>query len=279
MIIKVWGSRGSIPVSGREYLKYGGDTTCIEIRAHSGEIIIIDAGTGIRRLGNQLAEENCFDLNFLFTHAHWDHIMGFPFFKPLYIKKSTFRLHRCPFHNKFVESILPTVMAPPNFPVKYTDIVARMSYSEACPLEFEIGSVNVVPIALSHPNGGSGYKFIEDGKSFVFLTDNELGYVHPGGPTFEDYLEFTSGADLLIHDAEYTPEEYKTYLDWGHSDYTDTLNLAQKSAVKKLGLFHLNQERTDLEMDEIVQDCRRRIAESGSNLDCVGVAVDMVFEL
>jgi phosphoribosyl 1,2-cyclic phosphodiesterase len=279
MIIKVWGSRGSIPVSGREYIKYGGDTTCVEIRTQSGDIIIIDAGTGIRRLGNQLAEEKCFDLNFIFTHAHWDHIMGFPFFKPLYFKKSTIRLHRCPFHSKFVESILPTVMAPPNFPVKYTDIIAQMSYSETCPLEFEIGSVNVVPIALSHPNGGSGYKFIEDGKTFVFLTDNELGYVHPGGLAFEDYLEFSSGADLLIHDAEYTPEEYKTYLDWGHSNYTDTLDLAQKAAVKKLGLFHLNQERTDKEMDQIVKDCRQRITANGSNLDCVGVAGDMVFEL
>lgn len=279
MIIKVWGSRGSVPVSGREYLKYGGDTTCVEIRTQSGDIIIIDAGTGIRRLGNQLAEEKCFDLNFIFTHAHWDHIMGFPFFKPLYFKKSTIRLHRCPFHSKFVESILPTVMAPPNFPVKYTDIIAQMSYSETCPLEFEIGSVNVVPIALSHPNGGSGYKFIEDGKTFVFLTDNELGYVHPGGLAFEDYLEFSSGADLLIHDAEYTPEEYKTYLDWGHSNYTDTLDLAQKAAVKKLGLFHLNQERTDKEMDQIVKDCRRRITANGSDLDCVGVAGDMVFEL
>ena len=279
MIIKVWGSRGSVPVSGREYLKYGGDTTCVEIRTQSGDIIITDAGTGIRRLGNRLAEEKCFDLNFIFTHAHWDHIMGFPFFKPLYFKKSTIRLHRCPFHSKFVESILPTVMAPPNFPVKYADITAQMSYLETRPLEFEIGSVNVVPIALSHPNGGSGYKFIEDGKTFVFLTDNELGYVHPGGLTFEDYLEFSRGADLLIHDAEYTPVEYKTHLDWGHSDYTATLDLAQKAAVKKLGLFHLNQERTDQEMDEIVQDCRRRIAKSGSNLDCVGVAGDMVFEL
>jgi phosphoribosyl 1,2-cyclic phosphodiesterase len=251
----------------------------VEIRTRSGDIIIIDAGTGIRRLGNQLVEKQRFDLNFIFTHAHWDHIMGFPFFRPLYIEKSTIRLHRCPFHYKFVESILPTVMAPPNFPIQHTDITAQMSYSEACPLEFEIGSVNVVPVALSHPNGGSGYKLIEDGKTFVFLTDNELGHVHPGGLAFEGYLEFCSGADLLIHDAEYTPEEYGTYLDWGHSDYTATLDLAQKAAVKKLGLFHLNQERTDKEMDQIVNDCRRRIAANGSNLDCVGVAGDMVFEL
>jgi phosphoribosyl 1,2-cyclic phosphodiesterase len=279
MIIKVWGSRGSIPVSGKDYLKYGGDTTCIDIRTKSGDIIIIDAGTGIRRLGNQLTDEGCFDLNFIFTHAHWDHLMGFPFFNPLYFKKSTIRMHRCPFHSKFVETILSKVMAPPNFPVKYSDITAQLSYTDACPTEFEIGSVRVVPIALSHPNGGSGYKFIEDGKTFVFLTDNELGYIHPGGLQFEDYLKFCSNVDLLIHDAEYTPEEYKTYMDWGHSVYTDALDLAQQAGVKKLGLFHLNPERTDKEMDKIVKDCRNRIAAQGSNLACVGVAGDMEFEL
>jgi len=154
-----------------------------------------------------------------------------------------------------------------------------MAYPDACPLDFEIGSVTVVPIALSHPNGGSGYKFIEDGKSFVFLTDNELGYVHPGGMAFKDYLEFCNEADLLIHDAEYTPQEYKAFVDWGHSVYTDTLDLALKAGAKKLGLFHLNQERSDRQMDDIVQDCRTRIADQGSNLECVGVTCDMVFEI
>jgi len=279
MFIKIWGSRGSIPVSGKDYVKYGGDTTCVEIRTNSGDIIIIDAGTGIRRLGNRLADENCRDFNFIFTHAHWDHLMGFPYFKPLYFKKSTIKLHRCPFNKKFVETILSKVMAPPNFPVKFSEITAQLSYPDACPANFEIGSVSVVPIALSHPNGGNGYKFIEDGKTFVFLTDNELGFIHPGGLTFEDYTKFCKRADLLIHDAEYTPQEYKTCIDWGHSNYTDTLNLAQQAAVKKLGLFHLNQERTDREMDDIIKDCHKRIAANGSNLDCVGVAGDMEFRL
>jgi phosphoribosyl 1,2-cyclic phosphodiesterase len=279
MKIKVWGSRGSIPVSGKDYLKYGGDTTCVDIRTQSGDTIIIDAGTGIRRLGNRLVDEKCFDLNFLFTHTHWDHLMGFPFFNPLYSKKSIFRMHPCSFHGKFVETILSKVMAPPNFPVKYSDISAQLFYPETGPPEFEIGSVRVVPIALSHPNGGSGYKFIEDGKTFVFLTDNELGYIHPGGLQFEDYLKFCSGADLLIHDAEFTPEEYNTYIEWGHSVYTDALELARQAAVKKLGLFHLNPERTDKDMDKIVQDCDNRITAKGSDLACIGVAGDMEFEI
>ena len=279
MRIKVWGSRGSIPVSGREYLKYGGDTTCVEIRTETGDIIVVDAGTGIRRLGIHLADQKTRDLHLIFTHAHWDHLMGFPFFKPLFFSRFNIHMHRCPYQGDFVEDILSKVMAPPHFPVQYNDVKARMIYPNACPLDFDIGSVTVVPIALSHPNGGSGYKFIEDGKSFVFLTDNELGYVHPGGLAFEDYLEFTGNADLLIHDAEYTPAEYKKFVDWGHSVYTDALELAMEAGVKKLGLFHLNQGRTDDQMDYIVTDCRKRIAERESSLECAAVGSDMEFSL
>jgi len=279
MYIKCWGSRGSIPVSGKEYLKYGGDTTCMEIRTKSSDIIIIDAGTGIRRLGNLLTDEKQNKYHFLFTHAHWDHVMGFPYFKPLYSRDAKFWMHRCPFHDEFVESIISKVMTPPNFPVKYSDIRADLSYEEASPVEFEIGSVKVVPIAISHPNGGSGYKLVEDDKSFVFLTDNELGFIHPGGHPYKDYVEFSLGADLLIHDAEYTPEEYKTFIDWGHSVYTDVLNLAFEAGVKKVGLFHLNQERTDREMNKIVKASRKIIAEKGSSLECFAVGCNMTFEL
>lgn len=279
MYIKCWGSRGSIPVSGKEYLKYGGDTTCLEIRTKSKDIIIVDAGTGIRRLGNLLTDEKQNKYHFLFTHAHWDHVMGFPYFKPLYSRHAEFRMYRCPFHDEFVEKIISKVMAPPNFPVKYSDIRAELSYEKARPVEFEIGSVKVIPIAISHPNGGSGYKFIEGGKSFVFLTDNELGFIHPGGLPYKDYVNFSLGADLLIHDAEYTPEEYKTYIDWGHSVYTDVLNLAFESGVKKVGLFHLNQERTDREMDKIVKTCSKMIADKRKKLECFAVGCDMTFEL
>ncbi len=279
MQITCWGSRGSIPVSGKAYLKYGGDTTSLEIRTKSGDIIAVDAGTGIRRFGNKLVEENALDINFLFTHAHWDHLMGFPFFKPLYSKNANFLMHGCPFHSQFVETILSTVMAPPNFPVKYADVKAQMTYEKACPQEFKIGSVSVIPIPISHPNGGSGYKFIEDGKTFVFLTDNELGYRHAGGRQFDDYVEFVADADLLIHDSEYTPQEYQTFIEWGHSVYTDVLKLTRKAGVKKLGLFHINQERNDDQMDDMVSTCRKYFNDHGLPIECVGVATDMKFEL
>lgn len=203
MIIKCWGSRGSIPVSGKEYIKYGGDTTCIEIRTKSDDIIIVDAGTGIRRLGSKLIDENRYKYNLIFTHSHWDHLMGFPFFKPLYEKQAEFMMYRCPFHSKFVETILSRIMTPPSFPIRYSEISAKMEYVEAFTSAFEIGSVTITPIPISHPDKGSGYKFTEDGKSFVFLTDNELGFIHPGGLSYKDYMEFSEGVDLLIHDAEY----------------------------------------------------------------------------
>jgi phosphoribosyl 1,2-cyclic phosphodiesterase len=279
MHIRCWGSRGSIPVSGKSYLKYGGDTTCMEVRTRSGDIIIIDAGTGIRRLGNLLVKEKRRQFHFLFTHAHWDHVMGFPYFKPLYFRSSEFWMHRCPFHSKFVETILSKVMAPPNFPVKYSDIKAAMHYENACPAEFDIGSVRVVPIPISHPNGGSGYKLIEDDRSFVFLTDNELGIVHPGGRSYSDYERFCASADLLVHDAEYTPKEYETFVEWGHSVYTDVLKLALAAGAKQLGLFHLNQDRTDKGMDEIVAACRKTIAEAGHRMKCFAVACDASFRL
>ena len=279
MYIKCWGSRGSIPVSGKEYLKYGGDTTCLEIRTKSDDIIIVDAGTGIRRLGNKLAQEKRTTIHFIFTHAHWDHLMGFPFFKPLYFKRTKLRMHGCPFHTKFVETILSKIMAPPNFPVKYSDVKARMDFEKACPSDFTIGSVTVTPIPLSHPNGGSGYKFIEDGKCFVFLTDNELGFVHPGGRTSKDYAQFSAAADLLIHDGEYTPEEYNTFIEWGHSVYTDVLDLAREAGVKQLGLFHLNQERRDDDMDKIINACKKHISDNGLGFECFAVARDMTFNL
>ena len=279
MYIKCWGSRGSTPVSGKNYLKYGGDTTCLEIRTQSNDIIIVDAGTGIRRLGNQLLAEGIFKYHFIFTHAHWDHLMGFPFFKPLYSKNVELQMHRCPFHSKFLETILSKVMAPPNFPVRYSDVKAKITYETACPDTFEIGSITVTPIPLSHPNGGSGYKFSENGKSFVFLTDNELGFIHPGGASIDDYLKFSADAELLIHDGEYTPKEYERRVEWGHSRYTDALDLGIKAGAKQLGLFHINQERFDPEMDMIIEDCKQIIDGGSHKISCFAVGEDMAFTL
>ncbi len=279
MRIKCWGSRGSTPVSGKQYLKYGGDTACLEIRTGNDEIIIVDAGTGVRRLGNALIEEGRFAYHFIFTHAHWDHVMGFPFFKPIFFERSKLTLHKCPFHTDFVEIILSKVMSPPSFPVKYSQIKASVEYPDACPETFKIDTVTIEPIALSHPNGGTGYKFIENGKIFVYLTDNELGFRHGGGLTPDEYLAFSKDADLFLHDAEYTDEEYRDTIEWGHSTYTQALDLAIKAGVKKFGLFHLNQDRSDDDMDDIVNKCKERLNREKINMECFAVAADSTFTL
>lgn len=279
MHITCWGSRGSIPVSGKEYIKYGGDTTCIEIRTKSDDIIIVDAGTGIRRLGNHLVREKRFSYHMIFTHAHWDHLIGFPAFKPLFMDHAELKVYRCPFPGAYMENMLATVMKPPNFPVLYSDLRAEIKYIDSCPESFDIGSVTVESIPMSHPDGGCGYKFTEEGRSFVFLTDNELFFDHPGNCSRDEYVAFCKGADLLFHDAEYTPEEYKSKHGWGHSRYTDVIDLALDAGVRNLGLFHINSERSDDDMDRILEDCHRIIKQRKSSLRCFATGCNMRFAL
>jgi phosphoribosyl 1,2-cyclic phosphodiesterase len=271
MIIRCWGSRGSIPVSGKEYLHYGGNTTCLEIRTKNDDILIIDAGSGIRELGNFLLAEDRHDYTLLMTHAHWDHIMGFPFFKPIYSPKTQINVCGCPFAQTSLKEMFSRLMAPPNFPVNFDAIHARITYDDTCVETYRIGSMIITPIPLSHPNQGNGYKFEEDGKSFVFLTDNELGFQHEGGLQYQDYLDFSRGADLLIHDAEFGEEEYKKTRGWGHSVYKDALQLAIEAGVKELGLFHHNQERFDTAVDATVNECRKEIVRRGKNMKCFAV--------
>ena len=279
MVIKIWGSRGSIPVCGQEYVRYGGDTTCIEIRTKNGRVFIVDAGTGIRRLGKSLLSEGITEYDLIFTHAHWDHVMGFPFFRPLYSGKTRLRIHGCPFAEEFVRAMLGRMMSPPNFPVNYGDLKARIEYSEGCPEAFEIDSVTVHPIDISHPGGGKGYAFVEGGRRFVFLTDHELGHTHPGGLPYEKYVQFCAGADLLVHDAEFTGEEYGRHRGWGHSSYLDALTLAMDAGVRQFALFHINQDRTDRAMDKVVEHCRRIVRDANRQVGILGACCDMTFQL
>jgi phosphoribosyl 1,2-cyclic phosphodiesterase len=279
MIIRCWGARGSIPVSGREYLKYGGSTTCMEVEAQDGQTLVIDAGSGIRNLGHMLHREGRTQINLLFTHAHWDHLLGFPFFRPIYTPGVRIDVHGCPFAQESIKSILTTTMQAPNFPVDLASVKAEMHYHGFCQDDFAIGPVTITPILLSHPNKGMGYRLSEGDKHFVFLTDNELRHVHPGGLAFEDYVRAAAGADLLIHDAEFTEEEYTQTQGWGHSVYTDALRLAQEAGVARLGLFHHNQERSDEALDAIVADCERRVAAGSGTLEVFAVHEGMELEL
>ncbi len=279
MLIKCWGSRGSIPVSGGQYLKYGGDTTCIQVVAKSGETVIIDAGTGIRQLGAALdAVDTCY---LLLTHAHWDHVAGFPFFKPLFNSNKVVEIQNSTFSGLPVKEIFNSLMSPPLFPITPNDLKASIRFRDDFTGSFTIGSLKIDTIPLSHPNGGFGFRLTEENKRFVFLTDNELGLDHPGSQGFDRYCSFAKDADLMFHDAEFTPDEYLQRIGWGHSTYTEALELAMKAGVKRLGLFHLNQDRTDTDMDRIQADCRSRARSNSNNLelDCFAVACNMEFIL
>ena len=279
MHIRCWGSRGQIPVSGPEYNKYGGDTTCIEVRSSRGDIIIIDAGSGIRRLGQKLIQEKAGKLNLIFTHLHLDHIMGLPFFWPIYNRNYTINIYGCPFSIPSFEEALHGMMRAPYFPADLKQVPSKLRYKDIKTKPFSIGTVKIKPIILNHPNGGLGFRLEENGKVFVFLTDNELGYDYPGSQPVEYYEKFCKNADLLIHDAEYDKEEYSKYKAWGHSMYTEAIKLAVGADVKKLGLFHINNMRTDKQLDAFTRDARRIIAKSKKDVECFAVGNNFEIDL
>ncbi|MGQ9920753.1 MAG: MBL fold metallo-hydrolase [Desulfobacca sp.] len=279
MIIRCYGARGSIPVSGPEYLRYGGDTTCWEIRSRDDDIMIIDAGSGIRRLGNSLLQENRFDYTLFLTHSHWDHILGFPFFKPIYEARTRIAVRGCNEAQGDLRKLLARAMTGPYFPVNFDSLAATITFEDDCVLSYRVGPIDVWPIHLSHPNGGQGYKLVEDGKTFVFLTDNELGYRHRGGLTAEAYVEFARDADVLIHDAEYTPAEYQRTRTWGHSTYLDALEVALQARVRCFGLYHHNQDRDDAGVDQILAHCREIVASQGAALEVIAVFQGMAIVL
>ncbi|MFU8768328.1 MAG: MBL fold metallo-hydrolase [Desulfotignum sp.] len=279
MIIKCWGSRGSIPVSGRQYVTYGGDTTCLEITAGSGETVIVDAGTGIRRLGRQLLEKDVSCYYLLLTHCHWDHLLGLPFFSPLLCPRSRLVVQDRMFAGFSTRQVMARVMSQPFFPVGMNQLHADIRFDPGLNGSFHIGSLKIDTIPTSHSAGSLGYRFAENDKIFVLLTDNELGFAHPQSQGFDGYRRFSEGADILFHDAEYTEEEYQHRKGWGHSSISQTLTLAAKAGVGQLGLIHLNQERSDREMDAIVQDSVLFFTSQNSKIICYGVTCDFEITL
>ena len=279
MIIRCYGSRGSTPVSGEEYNRYGGDTTCLEIRSKNDHIIVVDAGTGIRRLGERLCGEKRYDFTLIFTHSHLDHIIGFPFFKPIYHEKTAINLMGCPTTQGNMKTLLAKAMDAPIFPVPFNHLKAKIDYAVECKINFQIDSIEIFTINLSHPNGGMGYSFVEEGKKFVFLTDNELSYRHRNGRTFEDYAEFSKDADLLVHDAQFTEEEYKATRTWGHSTYLEALNLAITAQVKRFALFHHDPGRTDFQLEALLQNCREILDKKKINMECFALRQDAELNL
>ncbi|MBN2322774.1 MAG: MBL fold metallo-hydrolase [Spirochaetes bacterium] len=252
MKITIWGCRGSIPTPGLSTVKYGGNTTCVEVELEDKTLLILDAGSGIRNLGKKILEEGITEeIYLILTHSHWDHLIGFPFFTPAY--SAGFRIHvrGGPVAKETVKSYLEHQMEPPYFPARFSVMRAEFDFTHGIPMVKHIGSSTVTPIPLSHPNGGYGFKISDGGRTFVFLTDNELEYQHEGGRLRGDYLRFCEGADLLLHDAQYTEPEYRRSVGFGHSTVSSAFTLAVRAGVKRFGLFHHDPDHSDSVMDAI----------------------------
>ncbi len=253
---------------GKDTTVYGGNTTCLELTLDSGKTVIIDAGTGIRPLGEKLMrEKKVEDIYLLVTHIHWDHIIGFPFFSPIYENSVGIYLDGNNNCLKGLRYIFDNKMVDGFFPITFENLKAKITYLGNLPEgPLQIDNTLIDSIPLHHPQGGLAFRFREGDKTLVFMTDNELTEEGWKGRSFKEYASFCKDAEILIHDSQYRPEEMDKRKGWGHSDYKTAFELAYSAGVKKLILFHHDPSRTDTEVEEIERLCNGLAEEKKSDM-------------
>ena len=265
MKVRFWGVRGSIASPGPNTVRYGGNTTCIEIRTDNNELLILDAGTGIFPLSQTLLAELPVIANVLITHSHWDHIQGLPFFIPNFISGNVMRLHGAfdPVSGKGVEQVMSVQLQYSYFPVREAEMKARIEYVTLSPEQsIQIGSATVTPYLLNHPVINFGYRIEANGKSVFFTGDHEppLNIYAPGdegyaeSQTFVDekndhILHAMRGVDVLIADCSYTAQEYSTKKGWGHGTFNSSIQYAKQAGAKVLFCTHHEPTRSDDALD------------------------------
>jgi phosphoribosyl 1,2-cyclic phosphodiesterase len=269
MKIRFWGVRGSIASPGPKTVRYGGNTTCIEIRTDDNELIIIDAGTGIFPLSQTLMAEMPLTANVLITHSHWDHIQGLPFFIPNFIPGNTLRLHGAfdPVSGKGVEQVMSVQLQYSYFPVREAEMKGRIEYITLAPEQsIQIGSAKVTPFLMNHPVIDFGYRIEANGKSVFFTGDHEppQNIYEPGEDGYAEYQTFVDekaadirramqGVDVLIADCSYTEQEYPAKKGWGHGTFNTSIQYAKEAGAKVLFCTHHEPTRSDDALDAVFQ--------------------------
>lgn len=248
--VRFWGVRGSISCAGPEYVRYGGNTSCLELTA-GGRRLIFDAGTGIRTLGLDLARQAPLDLDIYFTHTHLDHLSGLTFFAPLFDARNSVRLwagHLEAPHT--LKSVVSNLMQAPIYPVTLDIFRARVAFEEFRSGDtLSCGPVTMRTAPLNHPNGATGYRIEHGGKSICYITDTE----HRAGERDGTIVELCRGADVMIYDSSYTDEEYERYRGWGHSTWQEGVRIADAAGVGTLAIFHHDPSHDDAFMDDVAR--------------------------
>jgi len=255
MRIRFWGVRGSTPTPQAENLRYGGNTSCVEVRL-GDRLFVFDCGTGIRALGQQLHREfggRAVSAHIFVSHFHWDHIQGIPFFGPLYDQpESRFFFHSSS-RTRSLKRVMEEQMASPYFPVDMSEMKARRDFYEIEQGRVPLDDVTVEAMWLNHPQGCTGFRLETKDGVVVYATDNE-----PGDALFDKNVrQLASGADVLIYDAQYLPEEYEARKrGWGHSHWREAINVVMESGAKELVLFHHDPDHDDACLDQMVKEAR-----------------------
>src|SRR3954465_11590565 len=286
--VQFWGTRGSIPTPGRNTVRYGGNTPCVELRTEEGWLIILDAGTGIRDLGRSLLENERGGQiagDIFLTHAHWDHIQGIPFFAPLFKKGNRFTIWGSKSLQTSIDRVVRDQMSPVVFPVSFEELQARIDFQELAEERRKGNGYEVAAIGVRHPGGALGYRFTTgnvDGPALVYVSDNELSSEarYDDSPHWREKLvSFVRGASVLVHDSTYTAGEYRSFVGWGHSTHEQAVELALEAGVERLVLFHQRPERNHDKVDRCVEICRALVAKRGRRLEVLAAAEGMTLNV
>ena len=268
MKITIWGTRGSIPSPGKRTAIYGGNTPCIQVVFSDGTDVIIDGGTGIRELGNRmLAEKRKADAFLVFSHYHWDHIQGLPFFTPSFIKGNKIRVCGVPGPAAHVQTVLARQMEQPFFPVPIDIMYPMLDFFDLPPGKLELGTGAITYIRTNHPDHCIAMRFSEAGRSFVYFTDNELFPPYAPLTPRAEMVKFIREADVLLHDSQFTKAELPSKLGWGHSSNIDSVDFAIEGGVRKLLLYHHDPARSDEQVAAMGDEAKAHAAATGSTLE------------